>query len=151
MTEMDETKDDPLLRLCRALDWVRRMQPKLTLTGLLALMLIARETASRDLKRIPTASKLGAYLRMSSSSAGRLLDTLSEGRVRDGVPGQGLGLVMTDHWIWGRRTEGYVLTQRGRELVNQVLKDLNGGDPDWFDPLDENALLQILVRDAAKS
>lgn len=151
MTTSEQTIDNSLVRLCRALDWVRRMHPKLTLTGLLALMIIARETASRDLKLIPTASKLGDYLRISSSSAGRLLDTLSEGRVRDGVMGEGLGLVMTDHWIWGRRTEGYVLTQRGRDLVNQILKDLTGSNPDWFDPFDENALVQILVRDAAKT
>lgn len=148
--DADGTKDDSLRRLCLALDWVRQTEPKLTLTGLLAVLMIAHETASRDLSRIPVASKLGLALRMSSSSAGRLLDTLSTGRVRDGVAGEGLGLVMTDYWILGRRTEGYVLTERGKSLVNKVLADLTGGNPDWFNPLDENALFQILARDFGK-
>lgn len=148
---VDKSTLDTLERLCVCLDQVRRQEPKLTLTGLLAVLLIARETNARDLSRLPIASKVGVALGMSSSVAGRLLDSLSTGRVRDGKAEDGLGLLATDSQILGRRSKGYVLTARGKSLVSQIIFDLSDENPDWFRPLDDDALFQVLVRDFAKS
>lgn len=140
----------PLKRLYEALDWVRKEQPDLTLTGLLTLLWVAHETNSGDVSRIPLAMKVGEALGMTGSSASRLLDSLGDGRVRDGERGEGLGLIVSDDEFLNRRSKGYVLTKEGRTFVENLLRRTTGESPWWFMPLDREALQHLLFRGLGK-
>lgn len=134
----DEQRE-ALQRLFHSLRFLHSREPELTLTGLLGLLDVALETMGGDIKRMPRLGHIAQRLDMSQSGASRLMATLSRGRGTRGTVRQGLGLVITNDWVEGRRPDGYVLTEQGREHVARLISDITGREPDKFEPLDEGA------------
>ncbi|MCW2286086.1 DNA-binding MarR family transcriptional regulator [Rhodoblastus acidophilus] len=130
---------------------IRKAAPELTLPGFLALLFIARETAARDWRRIPTVKKIAEEFGLTASGATRILEVLTErGRVHGVKTSKGLGLITSGEFLFEGRAAPYFLTTKGVALIKQVLADLAPGNSEPFEPYDEGALLLLAVAKVSK-
>ena len=130
---------------------VRKTAPDLTLPGFLALLFIARETAARDWRRIPTVKKIAEEFGLTASGATRILEVLTErGRVHGVKTSKGLGLITSGEFMFAGRAAPYFLTPKGVALIKQILAELAPGGTEPFEPYDEGALLMLAVAKVSK-
>ena len=135
--------------LYACLSIARKAAPEMTLTALLALLFIARETGARDWKRIPTVKKIAEELGLTTSGTARIVEVLSEGRTHGVKANKGLGLIISAHMFEGRAAP-YFLSPKGVVLIKQMLNDLAPGSAERFQPYDEGAMLLLAVAKASK-
>jgi DNA-binding MarR family transcriptional regulator len=130
---------------------LRATVPDLSLPGFLALLFIARETAARDWRRIPTVKKIAKEFGLTPSGATRILEVLTErGRVHGVKTSKGLGLITSGEFLFEGRAAPYFLTPKGVALIKQILSDLAPGSTEPFEPYDEGALLLLAVAKVTK-
>ena len=123
---------------------IRRYAPRLTGAGCQVLVFVALETLDRKSLRIPRLRDVTRELDLSYSGASRVLEALTvEGR--KGSAEGGYGLVETDDFIEGHRTDGYVLTERGRKCIEEVLSALAGKQCGGFEPHDLGSLFKLMM------
>ena len=64
---------------------------------------------------------------------------------------EGYGLIETNDWIQGRRFTPYVLTEKGRACVTEMVTALLGHEPsEEFRPHDMNSLFNLLLVQAGR-
>ena len=133
-------------RFAEAIAVIQRYAPRITGTGLRLLVFIARESSDRKTLHVPRLRDMSRYLDLSSSGASRLLETLTvEGRKDTPRTEGGYGLVETDDFIEGRRTDAYVLTAKGKKCVEEVLSARAGKPCSGFDPHDLGSLFKLMM------
>lgn len=110
------------------------------------MIYIARETRDRKSLLIPRLRDVTRRLDLSPSGASRLLETLTV-QGRKGRPREegGFGLIETDDFIEGPRTNGYVLTEKGRKCIEEVLTALAGRPSGRFEPHDLGSLFKLMM------
>ncbi|QDM16126.1 hypothetical protein FNL55_08920 [Tardiphaga sp. vice352] len=133
-----------LRRFLDAQQIIRKYAPRITGAGCQVLLFIALETSDRKSLRIPRLRDVARGLDLSLSGASRLLETLTAGGRKGSAEG-GYGLIETDDFIEGRRTDGYVLTEKGRKCVEQVLSALAGKPCGGFEPHDLGSLFKLMM------
>ena len=134
-------------RFAEAIEVIQRYAPRITGEyGCRLLIFIARETVDRKSLRVPRLRDVTRHLDLSSSGASRLLETLTVGGRKDiGRAEGGYGLIETDDFIEGRRTDGYVLTEKGRKCIEEVLSALAGRPCGSFEPHDLGSLFKLMM------
>jgi DNA-binding MarR family transcriptional regulator len=135
-----------LRRFLDAHQVIRRYAPRVTGAGCQLLIFIALETLDRKSLRIPRLRDVTRQLDLSPSGASRLLETLTvRGRKDSAREEGGYGLIETDDFIEGRRTDGYVLTERGRKCIEEVLGALAARPCASFEPHDLGSLFKLMM------
>jgi DNA-binding MarR family transcriptional regulator len=135
-----------LRRFFDALQVIHRYEPRITEAGCRLLIFIALETRDRNRLLFPRLRDVTRRLDLTPSGASRLLETLTvEGRKGRAPDDGGFGLIETDDHIEGRRTKGYVLTEKGRKCVEEVLTALAGRPSGKFESHDSDSLLKLLM------
>jgi DNA-binding MarR family transcriptional regulator len=135
-----------LRRFFNALQVIHKHEPRITEAGIRLLLFVALETKDRSSLLIPRLRDVTRQLDLSPSGASRLLETLTaEGR-RGRPPDEGgLGLIETDRHIAGRRTNGFVLSEKGRKCVEEVLTALSGKPSGRFECHNADSLFKLLI------
>jgi DNA-binding MarR family transcriptional regulator len=133
-----------LRRFLDAHQVIRRYAPRITGAGCQVLIFIALETLDRKSLRIPRLRDVTRELDLSPSGASRLLETLTVGGRKGSAEG-GYGLIETDDFVEGRRTDGYVLTEKGRKCAEEVLSALAGKPCGGFEPHDLGSLFKLMM------
>lgn len=140
------TQAQLLRRFFDAHQVIRRYAPRITGSGCQLLVFIAFETIDRKSLRIPRLRDVTEMLDLSRSGAIRLLETLTVGGRRDIARAEGgYGLIETDDFIEGRRTGGYVLTEKGRKCIEEILSALAGKPCGSFESHDLGSLFKLMM------
>lgn len=146
--EVEEFPEGNLGTLYACLSIARKAAPEMTLTALLALLFIARETGARDWRRIPTVKKIAEELGLTISGTARILEVLSEGRTHGVKANKGLGLIASGSYMFEGRAAPYFLSPKGMVLIKQILASLAPGSTESFNTYDESAMLMMAVAKA---
>lgn len=132
----------------------RRYAPKGTVGASMLFTLIARRTLNRGSLDLPTPKQMAEALDLSQSGINHLLASLTaQGRTKAGAAstdeGNGYGLIETNNWLQGRRIVAYVLTQKGRACLNEMVQALAGDRPiEALDPHDGGSLAKLIFAQA---
>jgi DNA-binding MarR family transcriptional regulator len=98
-------------------------QHDLTVASAQALIVAATGTVDTDHPRPANPGDVAKSLDMSPSAVTRLLAKLSDP--------EGPALLISAPALTGTRSEGYVLTAKGRDFVSALLSALHGGPVNW--------------------
>jgi DNA-binding MarR family transcriptional regulator len=135
-----------LRRFFDALQVIHQYEPRITEAGCRLLIFIALETRDRNRLLIPRLRDVTRRLDLTPSGASRLLETLTAKGRKGRAPDEGgFGLIETDDHIEGPRTKGFVLTEKGRKCVEEVLTALAGRPSGRFESHDADSLFKLLM------
>lgn len=124
----------------------RRYAPRATVSASMLFTFLALRTSDRSRLDLPTQSEMAEAIGASQSSVNHLLTTLTEKGRAKAAREEGYGLIETNDWIQGRRFTPYVLTEKGRACVTEMMTALLGHEPaEKFRPHDMSSLLKLLL------
>ena len=146
--------DEVLSRTIAALIVFKRYAPRTTVSGCVIFMEIARRGLKSHVLDLPNNAELSNLTDTSKSAVGHLIASMTpKGRARAGRPSpsddDGFGLIETNDWLQGRRVSAYVLTEKGRACLQEMVQALAGDQPiEPLRPHDMNSLFKLALIDA---
>lgn len=155
----DDCRDEPLplegveqkltlQRLFDCLEIIRSHAPRLSLAATQSLIQIAIQTCDCSILDLPTSSSLGNKLDISRSGASRILTSLGPGgrpKSAEDRHSEGHDFVETNDWIGGHRINAFVLSDKGRQCIFDMMQVLTGRDVVNYKPHDLNSLFKLLL------
>jgi DNA-binding MarR family transcriptional regulator len=102
---------------------LRNEEPRISVAEVLAVMAVAMATRTNR-ANLASVRDVAEKIGLTASGASRVLSNLSDPH--------GLNLVSSDRSVPGTRAEGYVLTEKGRALVAQMLAALTNWSASEF-------------------
>lgn len=146
----------PLERFFEAQAVFRKFAPRATVSANMLFVFLALRTSDRSRLDLPTQSEMAEAIGVTQSNVNQLLASMTvKGRVRASAStssgDEGYGLIETNDWVQGRRFSPYVLTDRGRTCVLEMLTALQDAPPtEEYRPHDMNSLFKLLLVQAGR-
>ena len=102
--------------LFAALQIIRKREPRITVAEIQAAVQVALQTMDLESTNLPAVSDVARALDMSTSGASRVLSGLAQE--------EGPALVTSNRGRHGTRSEAFVMTDKGREVITSMLTAL---------------------------
>lgn len=140
-----------LQRLFEAQAVFRKFAPRATVSAHMLFVFLALRTSDKRRLELPTQIAMAEAIGVTQSNVNQLLASMTvKGRAKTSSSAssgdEGYGLIETNDWIQGRRFTPYVLTEKGRACVTEMMTALLGHEPaEEFRPHDMNSLFKLLL------